>query len=246
MQNDDELELFTKWKEDPNPSTAQSLINSLQKYITHAIAAAGGDASNPVIRAKANMMTMQCMSRYNPKTASLQNFIYSQLRGLHRVLGTENNIIQMPESVVLGRKLINEADRELTDSLGRAPSAYEIADYTGLPIKRIKKLLEVNLPIAEGTVNAATEDGMEGTRTMSSSIIGENKSQDAWNEYVYDSLSDRQRSVMERLYGMHGYKPQSPEQVSKALKISRAAVSQHKKAIDKELNSDSRYTLFGE
>lgn len=246
MQNDDELELFNKWKENPSPATSQALINGLQKYIIHAIAAAGGDTSNPVIRAKANMMALQCMPRYNPKTSTLQNFLYSQLRGLHRVLGTENNIIQMPESVVLGRKLINEADKELTDSLGRAPSAYEIADYTGMPVKRIKKLLEVNLPIAEGTVDAAAEEGLEGTRTVSSSIIGENKSQDAWNEYVYDALSDRQRSVMERLYGMHGYKPQTPEQISKALKISRAAVSQHKKAIDKELNSDSRYTLFGD
>ena len=104
----------------------------------------------------------------------------------------------------------------------------------------------MNLPIAEGTINAAAEDSETGVKTVSSSIVGENRGESAWNEFVYDSLSDRQRSVMERLYGMHGYKPQSPEQVSKALKISRAAVSQHKKAIDQELNSDSRYTLFGE
>ena len=97
MQSDDELELFNAWKEKPNSENAQRLINGLQRYIIHAIAAAGGDASNPVIRAKANMMALQCMPRYNPKTSTLQNFLYSQLRGLHRVLGTENNIIQIPE-----------------------------------------------------------------------------------------------------------------------------------------------------
>lgn len=242
-----ELTAFANWRNRPTPETAKALIDSVQNYITHAIAASGGDASNPVLRAKANMMAMQCMPRFNPDKSTLQNFLYANLRGLHRVIGGDNNIIQIPESVVLGRKLINEAETELKDRLGRAPSTYEIADYTGLPVRRITKLLSVNLPIAEGTINASeAEESGTGTKSISSHIIGSNRGENAWNEYVYDSLTDRQRSVMERLYGMHGYKPQTPEQLSKDLKISRAAISQHKKAIDKMLNSDDRYSLFGE
>ena len=245
-KQDKELTAYTNWRNKPTPETAKELVDSVQNYITHAIAAAGGDASNPVLRAKANMMALQCLPRFNPEKSTLQNFLYANLRGLHRVIGSDNNIIQIPESVVLGRKLINEAEVELTDRLGRTPSTYEIADYTGLPIKRITKLLSVNLPIAEGTVNANETAEEGGIKTLGSQIVGDNRGQRAWDEYVYDSLSDRQRVIMERLYGMHGHKPQNPEQISKDLKISRAAISQHKKAIDNMLNSDDRYILFGE
>jgi DNA-directed RNA polymerase specialized sigma subunit len=76
--------------------------------------------------------------------------------------------------------------------------------------------------------------------------LGVDKAEEAWQEYVYDALPARSQAVMENLYGMHGLAPLKAQDIAKKLKISNAAVSQHKKKIDQMLNDDSRYNLFGD
>ena len=98
-KQDKELTAYTNWRNKPTPETAKELVDSVQNYITHAIAAAGGDASNPVLRAKANMMALQCLPRFKPEKSTLQNFLYANLRGLHRVIGSDNNIIQIEKNL---------------------------------------------------------------------------------------------------------------------------------------------------
>lgn len=240
-KQDQDLATFLEWQKDQSPAASYAMIQKLMPYISHSIIASGGDPENPALKAKACMMALQYMKRYNPEHSTVQNYIYGQLRGLNRVIGNDNNIIQIPESVVLARKQIDEAENELFDQLGYYPSTAEIANYTGMPVKKIAKLRSIAPAVSEGTVNA-----LENVEGMHTKMLGSTSGDDAWNEYVYDTLSDRQKSVMERLYGMHGYKPQSPENIAKELKISRAAVSQHKKAIDKLLDDDARYGLFEE
>lgn len=240
-KQEQDLAAFLEWQKDPSPEASYTLIKKLEPYISHTIIAAGGDPDNPALRAKACMMALQYMKKYNPEHSTVQNYIYGQMRGLNRVIGNDNNIIQVPESVVLARKQIDEAEKELFDQLGYYPSTAQIANYTGIPVKKITKLRDVSPAVSEGTV-AALENAADTHMRMVGSTAGD----DAWNEYVYDTLSDRQKAVMERLYGMHGYKPQTPEMISKDLDISRAAVSQHKKAIDKLLDDDARYGLFEE
>lgn len=240
-KQDQDLATFLEWQNDPSPAASYAMIQKLMPYISHSIIAAGGDPENPALRAKACMMALQYMKRYNPEHSTVQNYIYGQMRGLNRVIGNDNNIIQVPESVVLARKQIEDAENELFDQLGYYPSTAEIANYTGIPVKKIAKLRSIAPAVSEGTVNS-----LENVEGMHTRMLGSTSGDDAWNEYVYDTLSDRQKAVMERLYGMHGYKPESPENISKALKISRAAVSQHKKAIDKLLDDDVRYSLFEE
>lgn len=239
--HDPELELYYAWKKDPTPSNAYALTKAVNSYMDNIISATGGDPKNPVLKSKANMMFMSYLPKFDPNRSNLKNFIYSHMRGLNRVVGTDNNIIQIPESVVLDRIKLNAAEIDLKDSLGRTPSMNELANATGIPMKRIKKVMQSQLGLSEGKAIASAE----GAFNASGNIVGHDAAKSAWDDYVYDTLPDRQKAIMERLYGMYGRKIQSPEEISKELGISRAAVSQHKKKIEQALADDAQYAIFG-
>lgn len=244
MRTEPELQdTYLQWRQNMNdPKQNALMLAKIQPWVDHAVLAAGGNVQNPAMRAKANMMAVWYLRQYDPNRSSIKNFLYAQLRGLNRVYGNDQNIIQIPERVVLGRKAISEAGKELLDELGRAPSTEEIADRTGIPVRTIQKWQTASVPLTEGGMNTLTEN----SNYLQGKNLGRDQSEEAWQNYVYDALPDRSRAVMERLYGMYGRKPMTPAQISRDLKITQAAVSQHRKKIDTALNDDSRYTFFGD
>lgn len=236
-------ETWNDWKSDwQDPARNAAMLKKIQPWVDQSIMAAGGNPSDRVLRAKANMMAIAYLRKYDPEKSNMKNYLYGQLRGLHRVVGADQNIIQIPERAALGRKAIMEAEKELTDELGRFPSAAEIADRTGISLKNIQKWNTYGGALYESSL--ANPDN-QGDVYAGGHIVGEDKAETAWQNYVYDTLPDRQKAVMERMFGMNGQPVMSPAEIAKSLNISQAAVSQHKKKIFDLLNDDSRYDLFG-
>lgn len=236
------LDAYDQWYRNPSAETRAAMAKAMLPVIKRAIQSSGGDPSNPVVLAKGRMMAMQALKRYDPYSAKLGNFMTSQLMGLNRAMGTANNIIQIPEAVVLDKKKLANAEEELVDQLGRFPSTTELADYTGLSVKRIAKLRQANVPMASSQFKSDTGESY----APSAHILGDTSRQGAWQEYVYDSLDDRKRAIMERLYGMHGFPQKTPIEIAKELRISTAAISQQRKKIDEALNSELQFSIFGE
>lgn len=235
-------DVFDDYMQYHDITSRAKLMHALNPIIQQSVIAAGGDPSNPVTMAKAKMMVLAGLKSYDPEKSTMKNFLYSHLRGLNRALGTANNIIQTPETVVLDKNKIARAEQELFDKLGRFPNTDEVADYTGLSVKRITKLRKADVPISEGQVQAVLgENGAPNAHRLGDTTVD-----DSWMEYVYDAIDDRQKSIMENLYGMHGNAPISAQEVAKKLKITPAAVSQQRKKIDTLINSEDKKVIFGE
>lgn len=235
--------VYDTWKKSGmNPNSNAELLRAIQPWVDQSILAAGGNPNNHALRAKANMMAIAYMRNYDPYKSTIKNFLYGQMQGLQRVVGDEQ-IIRIPERAALQRQAVEEAEKELYDKLGRYPSDKEIADKIGMSLRILKNIRSMNVPMSESGLNATMESD---DNYLASKIPGQNTGDQAWQEYVYDSLPPRSQAVMERMYGMHGRKPEKADAIAKSLKISRAAVSQHKKKIDSLLDSDERYSLLGD
>lgn len=231
---------YLAWQAAKTPVNRRALIHALLPVIQQSVIAAGGQPTDAALMAKAKLLALNGLDRYDPEKAALANYMYSHLRGLNRIMGSDKNIIQTPESVILDRQRMQRTENELFDELGRFPSTAEIANKSGLSLKRIAKIRRANVPVTEQQVTTAF--GESGAPSVQ--VLGQDTQQDAWREYVYDSVSDRQKSVMERIYGMHGFEPKSANDVAKELKISPAAVSQQRKKVDELLNSELQSNLF--
>ena len=99
-------ELYNAYKFSKAVEARVALIKALNPIIQQSVIAAGGDPNNPVIMAKARMMALAGLKSYDPDKSTMKNFLYSHLRGLNRAIGTANNIIQTPETVVLDKNKI--------------------------------------------------------------------------------------------------------------------------------------------
>jgi len=238
-------EPYMAWKENPSPANTGALVKAVRPVIDKGIRSYGGGGGrpSPIIRSKAKQIVMDSMERYDPKQAKLQTHLMEQLKGLYRYAGQQSNILSVPERVMLDRQHLDESSRELQDWLGREPSDKEVADKTGLSLKRIKYVRQLQNPVSEGTYAARNEQNM-GAPLLPAV---EQQNEDAWVNFVYHSLADVKNSslpvVMEYTLGLHGKPKLSTAQLAQKLNVSPGRVAQLRAQVQAKLDQQDELNM---
>jgi len=235
---DDFTDIHTQWLKNKTPDTNTQLLKRVQPVIDTAVSSYGGASSSPVFKSRARLMALKAMETYDPKRGNVRTHLLSQLQSLRRLSAQEQNIISIPEQVGLDYQRLHAAENELRDSLSRDPSDEELADATGLSIKRLRKVRAFNQPIASGTtVRETAEENYDGD--IASSIPNQNQSADAWLDFVYGDLTPTDRLVMDMTLGRNGRRRASTQDIAARLNITPGAVSQRAAKIQAMI--DKRY-----
>jgi DNA-directed RNA polymerase specialized sigma subunit len=233
-------EPFRAWQATPSPATSGALLKAVDPILKSAIKSYASGGESPVIRGQAKTLALDAFKNYDPARSSLRTHLLSNLQRLRRVSAQSGQVIRLPERVARDRVLLDTSTQQLADELGREPSDMEIADFTGLPLKRIAQVRKAARPLAEGRF--VTESGEE--ETSAPAVDPLQKRYDQWLEFVHADLSPRDQYILERAMGMHGHKPMSPTNIAKALKVSPAAVSQRMQYIQTLLDKHDQIGLF--
>lgn len=228
---------FSQYRAAQTPQTRSAMLKHLRPVIDEAMTSYGGTNASPTLRSRARLMTLQSLDSYDPAKGRLKTHVLSQLRGLQRSAAQEANIISVPEQVSLDRQSLLEAEKDLADQLGRQPNSHELADHTGLSLKRIAHVRQARGSVSSGSVLAGAGDGNDEFMPASQ-LPGQNEG-DAWAEYVYHDLDANDKYILEHLFGMHGADVRSTSQIAKDLGLSVSMVSQRAKKIQADL--DARY-----
>jgi len=223
---------FNAWKNNPTTATTGALLKSVQPDIDKGIFAHVGK-SDPLLASKAKKMALQAIRSYDPTKAKLGTHIVNQLQGLKRVARQQSQILPIPERVVMDQGYIERAKAELADEFGRDPTAVELADRTGISVKRINYVNKFRYPMAVGSMaNMSEEDDdlyqPEVQQTQS----------DSWLEFVYSDLDPTNQKIMEWTLGLHGNKALSNQDIARKLRMTPGAVSQRKAKIQQVLNQE--------
>lgn len=231
-------EPYMAWKNNPNPTTTGALVRAVRPVIDKGIRSygGGGQSPTPIIRSKAKQIVMDSLDRYDPKQAKLQTHLMEQLKGLYRYAGQQKNILSVPERVTLDRQHLDESSKELQDWLGREPSDKELADKTGLSLKRIKYVRQLQNPVSEGTYASRNEQNL-GAPLLPPV---EQQNEDAWVNFVYHSLAEVKNSslpiVMEYTLGLHGKPRLSTAALAQKLNVSPGRVAQLRAQVQTKLD----------
>lgn len=231
---------FTTWRGAPTPANGGLLLKQLDPVIKTALTSYGGGAAgSPTLRGRAKRLALDAAKTYDPNRGSLQTHVMSHLRRLHRVGGREQQIISVPERLMLASQQLGAAETELTDRHGRLPSTRELADHTGLSLKRIAQIRSMKAPVAEGSYlqRYATDENFE----MPASVVPGQAGQE-WEELVYQDLDPIDQTIMEHGLGLHGVQRLGGSEIAKKLGISPSAVSQRTARIQQLL--DERYNVW--
>lgn len=151
---------------------------------------------------------------------------------IERAIMNQTRTIRLPIHVVKEINVYLRAARHLTQTLDHEPSAEEIADMLDKPIEDVKRMMGLN----ERVTSVDVPLGREGDKTLIDAIPDENSIdpsellQDADMRGNIDDwlnkLSDKQREVVERRFGLHGYDISTLEQVGEQIGVTRERVRQ--------------------
>lgn len=151
---------------------------------------------------------------------------------IERAIMNQTRTIRLPIHVVKEINSYMRAARQLAQTLDHEPTAEEIADLLDRPISEVKRLLGLN----ERTASVDTPYGKDADKPLLDTIADEKALDptaflqvDGINAHLDEwlaKLNDKQREVVERRFGLHGYENSTLEQVAQELGVTRERVRQ--------------------
>ncbi len=151
---------------------------------------------------------------------------------IERGLMNQTRTIRLPIHIVKEINIYLRAARELTQTLDHEPSAEEIATLLDRPVEDVQKMFKLN----ERTSSVDISVGVDSERPLLDSIPDTNNPEPM--AFLQDEnmrsnidrwllkLNDKQKEVVERRFGLHGYDTATLEEVGNEIGVTRERVRQ--------------------
>lgn len=151
---------------------------------------------------------------------------------VERALMNQTRTIRLPIHVVKELNVYLRAARELAQKLDHEPTAEEIAEKLGKPVEDVSRMLGLNERIS----SIDTPIGIDGDRSLLDTIaddvtaepvaILEDNDLKSNIEKWLNMLTDKQREVLARRFGLLHFEPQTLEEVGNEIGLTRERVRQ--------------------
>ena len=165
-------------------------------------------------------------------------------QSIERAIMNQSRTIRLPAHVVKELNIVLRALRHLETHgmLGadREPTLDDVAHLLGKPVEQVRRILGYNERITSLDAPIDAEQGLSvgdqlaDDDTPSPELVLHNSEIEGWIRQWLDELSDRQRRVIERRYGLNGTDVATLEQLAGELGVTRERVRQiQAEALDK-------------
>lgn len=151
---------------------------------------------------------------------------------IERALMNQTRTVRLPIHVVKEINLYQRAARKLAQTLDREPSPEDVAGMLDIPIEDVKNMLGLN----ERAASVDTPTGYDSDKSLldtipdeqniDPSLLLQNNDVQRHIETWLVQLSDKQREVVERRFGLHGREAATLEEIGDELGVTRERVRQ--------------------
>lgn len=219
------------WKKQPSKVATGQLLRTLQPTMAKGLRQFGGpNASSPVLKSHAKLLAINAAHTFNPEQGDIRTHVMSHLQRLQR-LSAASSLTRLPDQLSSDFQRLSQHESEFRDKYGRDPSDGETTDITGLSQKRLAKIRQTHMPVAEGQLIGE----------QSGSDKYEHAAQKAWVDYLYHDMSPTDQIITDYTLGRNNSPILPVNQIAKRLGITASAVSQRTLKLQQMI--DSRHEL---
>ena len=144
----------------------------------------------------------------------------------------QTRTIRLPIHVVKEINIYLRAARHLSQSLDHEPSPEEIAQMLDKPMDDVKRMLGLNERVTSVDVPLGRDsdksilDAIPDEQNVDPSVLLQDQDIQACLDLWLAQLNDKQREVVERRFGLHGYDVSTLEEVGNTIGVTRERVRQ--------------------
>jgi RNA polymerase nonessential primary-like sigma factor len=154
-------------------------------------------------------------------------------QSIERGIMNQARTVRLPIHVIKDINSVRRAIRSLRQQRGTLPTVADIAEFTGRESAEVERLLELHQRV---TIGSTSPGGSEDERGLLDSLPGDDEREpderaqsqsvrEILDHWVWE-LSDKQREVIERRFGLHGYRRLTLEQIGREIGVTRERVRQ--------------------
>ena len=214
--------LYDMWRLDPTPSNLGRVVKSMDDTIGYKLSSMGV-ANNPQMKHQARLYAADAVHKFDPSSgANLKTWTQNQLQSLQRFKRENQGPVKIPDRAAIDAWSIEKTRRELEDELGLDPDVKQIADRSGLSVKRIAAVHKITRPIA--STEQMYEDGGSLPDYLGEAL-----------EYVYDGSDKIDRKIIEMTTGYGGTPILSKKDIALKLNISPSQVTRRSERLGVQL-----------
>ena len=153
-------------------------------------------------------------------------------QNIERALMNQTRTIRLPVHVVKEINVYLRAARELTYKLGRDPSADDVAEFLDRPCEEVHRMLELNERVCSIDApsgrdsDTAVIDTIADERNLDPALQLQDTEVQVHIERWLNELTEKQRAVVDRRFGLHGFEVGTLEEVGAAIGVTRERVRQ--------------------
>ena len=150
---------------------------------------------------------------------------------IERAIMNQSGSVRLPIHIIKDINTCLRASRAIRQSQDKNPSAAEIAEYLDRDVAEVERLLALHNRVTLRS-SSTDEDGagpVDRLRARRDAEPSRCAQQDDVLEIVDHwvcELSDKQRAVVERRFGLHGYRRETLEQIGEEIGVTRERVRQ--------------------
>ena len=151
---------------------------------------------------------------------------------IERAIMNQTRTIRLPIHVVKELNVYLRAARELSQKLDHEPTAEEIAELLEKPVADVKRMLKLNervtsidAPLGHDSERTVVETVADTKVSDPAELLQDNNMRASINDWL-DDLSEKQREVIMRRFGLRGHESATLEQVGAEIGLTRERVRQ--------------------